>query len=198
VPRAKDVSDEAFLREQAAWMGLIAELSVDDIEPPWMWNSAAEKADLVDTLVTAAAGSQTPVTEVLRRLQTLTRGTDPLPRAIAAELAQLALAALGGVKSAAEPDRRGVVKIKERPSEPAATAQERADHQAREDLRSTAHALVGRDTGLPDPFNSGLFRDKLSTGYVDAFEQLRLTTLKSDNLTGEERYHRCGKSRQRC
>jgi hypothetical protein len=188
---AKGSSPEAFLREQASWMGLVADLSLPDHNQPWTWNSAAEKADLVDTLVAAAAGSALPVTAVLRRLRTLTRGADPLPRAIAAELAQLALAALAGVKTAAEPDRSGVIKIKERPPEQTATPAERTEHNAREDLRSVAQALLDFDADLTDPWDTRLYRNKLSTLYADVKAQFRRREPEDPSEpSSEQRYQR--------
>lgn len=205
---AGDVSPEAFLREQVAWMGLIATLSIGDSppvrdgDPPWTWNSAAEKADLVDELVTAAAGSTTPVTAILRRLRTLQRGADPIPRAIAAELAQLAMAALAGVRPAEPPDRRDVLKVKERAPDPGATDQDKADHRARDGLRVAAETLVGLDEGIEgraDPFDTALFRNKLSTLYVEWRERLRHYQPQEqaggqppakDDLPGEQRYRR--------
>ena len=141
--RPDGASDEAFLREQASWMGLVAELRDPDLKPPpkadkndptlppWTWNTAAEKADLVDMLVVAAAGADSPAQAILRRLGTLTRGTDPLPRAIAAELAQLAFAALAGVKAAPALDRKEILTLKERAPGPNATLQEQTEHQTR-------------------------------------------------------------------
>jgi hypothetical protein len=188
---AKGASPEAFLREQAAWMGLVADLSLPDHNQPWTWNSAAEKADLVDTLVTAATGSALPVTAVLRRLRTLTRGADPLPRAVAAELAQLALAALAGVKTAFEPDRAGVVNIKERPPEPTAPPAEQAEHVAREALRSVAHDLANFDAGLTDPWDTDLYRNKLSTVYADVKAQFRAREPEDPSEpSSEQRYQR--------
>jgi hypothetical protein len=201
---APNASPEAFLREQTAWMGLVAELSLADLtsplaipggraDPPWTWNSAAEKADLVDTLVAAAAGSPTPVTAVLRRLRTLQRGADPLPRAIAAELAQLALAALDGVKPAPDLDRKRVVQLKERPPGPNATAQEQDEHRDRETLRTAAHSLVMVDTGYSQ-LDADLFRNKLSRLYREHREILRQYRPAKPNdendPPGEERYRR--------
>ena len=189
---AKGASPEAFLREQAAWMGLVADLSLPDHNQTWTWNSAAEKADLVDTLVTAAAGSALPVTAVLRRLRTLTRGADPLPRAVAAELAQLALAALAGVKTAVEPDRNSVIMIKERAPEPTAPPAEQAEHDAREALRGAAHALVlVDDASMADPFDTRLYRNKLSTVYADMMAQFRqMEPENPGEPSGEQRYQR--------
>jgi hypothetical protein len=201
--RADGASDDAFLREQAAWMGLVAKLSDADlplppkqgiVQPPaWRWNTAAEKADLVDTLVAAAAGADNAPRAVLRRLRTLTRGTDPLPRAIAAELAQLAFAALAGVKTAPALDRREVLTLKERAPDPNATLQEQAEHQTREALRSTAQALAAR-SGLSDPLQTALFRNKLSTLYAEMKEVLRLYESKDptdeDDPPGEQRLQR--------
>ena len=202
---ADGASDDALLHEQAAWMGLVAVLSDADLTPPpkadendptlppWTWNTAAEKADLVDTLVTAAAGTDNPAQAVLRRLGTLTRGTDPLPRAIAAELAQLAFAALAGVKAAPALDRQDILSLKERAPDPNATQQELTEYQTREALRGIGKDLAAR-SGLRDPLRTSLFRNKLSTMYADMKQMLReyqpADATNEDDLPGEERLRR--------
>jgi hypothetical protein len=197
--RPPEDTPEGFLREQAAWMGLVADLSAeDDGKPPWKWASAAEKADLVDTLIAVGTAAPHPVQAILKRLSTLRRGPDALPRAIAAELAQLAIAALPGVTKA-ESNRRDVLRIKERPPGPDATTEAQAIHEAREALRSTAHSLVEKYQGLRDKLHAGLFRSKLSTLYAHMKEQLRLEQLRLSQAprrddddepqpSGEERY----------
>jgi hypothetical protein len=202
---ADGVADGAFLHEQAAWMGLVAKLGEADLkpppkadetdpdQPPWTWNTAAEKADLVDTLVAAAAGADNPAEAVFRRLQTLTRGADPLPRAIAAELAQLAFAALAGVKAAPALDRTGVLRLKERDPGPNATQQEQTEHNAREVLRSIGQVLVAR-AGLTDPLHTDLYRNKLSALYADMKQMLReyqpADPTDESDLPGEQRLDR--------
>lgn len=188
--RPHGMSPLQHLREQAAWLGVIAELGKPGM-PRWLWTTAAEKADLVDVLITAGSGTAVPAQTVMDRLRTLTRGPDRLPRAIAAELGQMALAALGGVTTAPPPDRRGAVMLKQRPPGPNATAREAADHQARETLRTAAHTLVTLDDGHPDRLAAHLFRARLSTLYLDMREQLRQYAPRSDDdLTGEQRYRR--------
>jgi hypothetical protein len=194
--RPAEQTPEGFLREQAAWMGLVANLSAADVKPPWRWANAAEKADLVDMLITVGTAAPEPVEAILKRLGTLRRGQDPVPRAVAAELAQLAIAALPGVQKAAEPDRRGALLLKQRPPGPDATPQEGATHQAREDLRSTAHSLVAHE-GTRDQLQAGLFRSRLSTLYTEMKEQLRLLrppARRDDDdepePSGEERYQK--------
>ena len=198
--RPAEQTPEGFLREQAAWMGLVANLSAKDVT--WRWASAAEQADLVDTLIDAGSKApKEPVQAILVSLSTLRRGQDPLPRAIAAELAQLALAALAGVKKAAEPDRKGVLSFKDRPPGPNATAKQRAAHQGREALRDLARSLVDthgqtRPVGGADLFKAPLFRSKLSTVYTDWKERLRLHRSprpdddEAAEPSGEERYQK--------
>lgn len=191
--RPPRMSPEQHLREQAVWLGVIAELGKAGIRPRWTWTTAAEKADLVDTLITAATAADQPARMIMDRLRTLIRGADPLPRSISAELAQMAIAALGGITTAPMPGRRGAVMLKERPLPPHATTAEVAEHQAREALRSAAHALVAFDDGRPGRLAARLFRAKLSTLYVDGREQLRQYAPRSDDpddLPGEKRYHR--------
>lgn len=193
--RPAEQTPEGFLREQAAWMGLVANLSAKDVKPPWKWANAVEKADLVDTLIAVGTAAPEPVEAILKRLSTLQRGPDPVPRAIAAELAQLAIAALPGTTKAAEPDRRGVLLLKERPPGPDATTQAQATHESREALRSTAHSLVDTHEGTRDQLHAALFRSKLSTLYTEMKEQLRLLRpppRRDDDddpqPSGEERY----------
>jgi hypothetical protein len=169
---ADGATRQGYLREQASWMGLVAQLSMKDHTVPWTWASAAEKADLVDELIRPAAGADNPARAVMLRLTTLTRGQDAFPRAIAAELAQLAIAALAGEKQAAPPDRAGVLKLQVRP--PASTAAD-ADKDAfttREALRDVGQDLVGPNPPYPK-FDADLFRDRLSRLYLDARELLR-------------------------
>ncbi|MHA6621212.1 hypothetical protein [Pseudonocardia sp. DLS-67] len=189
--RPEGMSPVQHLREQAAVLAVVAELGRPDVEQRWTWATAAEKADLVDVLITAGTGAAEPVQAVVDRLRTLTRGPDPLPRAPAAELAQMAVAALAGVTKAPPPDRRGALRLKERPPGPAATAEEAADHRAREALRSAAHALVLLDDGTRDRLAAHLFRARLSTLYVDMREQLRQYAPRSDrDLPGAARHRR--------
>lgn len=189
--RPAGMSTVQHLREQAAVLAVVAELGKPDVTHRWTWATAAEKADLVDVLITAGTGAAEPVQAVVDRLRTLTRGPDPLPRAPAAELAQMAVAALAGVTKAPPPDRRGAVRLRERPPGPGATAEEAADHRAREALRSAAHALVLLDDGARDRLAAHLFRTRLSTLYVDMREQLRQYAPRSDrDLPGEARYRR--------
>jgi hypothetical protein len=194
--RPADDTPDGFLRQQAAWMGLVADLSAKDVKPPWKWANAAEKADLVDTLIAVGRAAPEPVQAIMKRLSTLRRGQDPVPRAIAAELAQLAIAALPGVTKAADPDRRNVLWIKERPPGPDATPAAQATHGAREALRGTAHSLVEDNEGARDKFHAEIFRSKLSTLYTDLKEQIRLLRpAKRDDdgepePSGEERYRK--------
>ena len=179
--RPHGMSPVEHRREQAAWLGVIAELGRPGA-PRWQWSTAAEKADLVDELICAGAGAPEPVQAVMARLSTLTRGPDRLPRAIAAGLAQMALAALGGVTAAPPPDRRGAVLLKERPTGRAV---------AREALRATAHALLTLDDGGPDRLAAHVFRARLSALYVDTREGLRQYAARSDDdVAGDERYAR--------
>ncbi|GAA5135373.1 hypothetical protein [Pseudonocardia adelaidensis] len=189
--RPRGMPPVQHLREQAALLAVVAELGRHDVRPRWLWATAAEKADLVDVLITAGAGRAEPVEAVLNRVRTLTRGADPVPRAVAAELAQMAVAALAGVTTAPPPDRRGAVRLEDRPPGPNATAQEAADHRAREDLRSTAHALVALGGGTRDRLAAHLFRGRLSALYVDMREQARQYAPRSDrDLPGKARHRR--------
>jgi hypothetical protein len=189
--RPDGMSPERHVREWAACLGVVAELGRADVGPRLVWATAAEKADLVDVLITAGTGATEPVQAVMDRVRTLTRGPDRLPRAIAAELARMALAALDGVVKAPPPDRRGAVLLRERPPRPDAMPREVAAHQAREALRGAAHSLVALDDGNPDQLSAHLFRARLSTLYLDMGEQLRQYAPRSDDdLPGEKRYRR--------
>jgi hypothetical protein len=144
---AVDASTQRLsLSDQLVWMALVADLS--PLGPDgWLWESAADKAALVDRLI-AAAGPEQSMAKLFELLATLRYENTALPRAVAAELAQLAIASLAGT-TASPTERPTLAQILERPAPlpdlTGMSAAQRSEaifiHNLRETLRTSGRAL---------------------------------------------------------
>ena len=175
------------LLDQVLWMGIVGELSGPQLAT-WIWESPDQKAAFVDQLIQAAGRPPDPA-KMYEKAATLMSDSETLPRAITADLAQLALAAL----LTEPPQRRSTLTVLSTPDpkpltigmSPEAARVALGDYGARENLRGSGLALFGEaPTGAADPFVLDLsqFRYDLS----EAFTYLAQRTVESLTRAGEK------------